>query len=517
MASIVNDTIVDSTVTITIPATTSGDTLLIYYTEVGGSTDTPTIADNLSSPSSDYTLLDKAVNTAFTQPIWQFVRLNVPAGITSITVNGTTGSTTAVWVRQIRGVSSVLYHSFDAGQTTASDTLSQTILSGDVPAFACGFGFGSGYGSADVTASGTVTQDAQGWYKGLGGNYRGVASHQSISSSGTCTVTTNETVATDYLNTGIVVFSTPLPTIAQKVNNEGPNPPDTSISNLYTVFPSGTLTGNTIVAFVSASDFSGVKDNVIVIDSSNNGYTKFSEQNTSQSGGSQSLWLFASQNVAGNATPANVNFTYGAGGGSDNFETAYILDIGNVIANSVIYAGGNTQNALAPGTNNLNSGPAFNVLANQVPCLMIALAFNTSSSGSNPTPTVGTGMTLLANIWAFSGATNGACIATQTITTPGSYQALFNQASSASEDCSCVALILQGVGGAAPIANVFKMYANGAIQANAFIQSAPPGNILMRFYGPNNAIQVANINANGGGYIKLLANGQLVCNNTIIV
>jgi hypothetical protein len=72
---------------------------------------------------------------------------------------------------------------------------------------------------------------------------------------------------------------------------------------------------------------------------------------------------------------------------------------------------------------------------------------NTSGTGGvGSTPTAGSGMTNLtgSGIWAYFGSNPSAAIAYQVITVPGTYQATFNQVSSASEDMGTVGIILQG-------------------------------------------------------------------------
>lgn len=131
----------------------------------------------------------------------------------------------------------------------------------------------------------------------------------------------------------------------------------------------------------------------------------------------------------------------------EDFMAGYIVEVGNVAVSPYVGKNGSVQNGLASGTNNCVSG-TITVTSGQVPCLMVALCMNTSVGGSHPTPTVGTGMTHVGDCWAFGG-TNGACVATQLITTAGNYQAVFNQASSSSEDMATTAMILM----AAPTAS----------------------------------------------------------------
>lgn len=72
--------------------------------------------------------------------------------------------------------------------------------------------------------------------------------------------------------------------------------------------------------------------------------------------------------------------------------------------------------------------------------------------------------------------------------------------------------------GTPTIPNVFKLYSNGAIQANVFTTNvALPTGIAFRL-GANNVFQAnGTIVQNGGGKIKFQANGQMICNNTIVV
>jgi hypothetical protein len=75
-----------------------------------------------------------------------------------------------------------------------------------------------------------------------------------------------------------------------------------------------------------------------------------------------------------------------------------------------------------------------------------------------------------------------------------------------------------GIAGATVTSKPFKLYANGAIQANVFTANValPPGVVLR--LGANNVLQANGlITLSGAGKIKIQSNGQLVCNNTIVV
>jgi hypothetical protein len=75
-----------------------------------------------------------------------------------------------------------------------------------------------------------------------------------------------------------------------------------------------------------------------------------------------------------------------------------------------------------------------------------------------------------------------------------------------------------GSSGSGTIPKIFKLYSNGAIQANSFTANVVlPPNVVLRF-GANNVLQANGlITQSGAGKIKIQSNGQLICNNTIVV
>lgn len=306
------------------------------------------------------------------------------------------------------------------------------------------------------------------------------------------------------------------PVIAQSFSNEGVNPPDTQLHGISQPFAANTGAGNTIIVFGTVSDYSGVHNDSKMTDTANNSYVFKNQQNTSQTGGSATIWCYIAQNIAGdNVSPANVSQGFTIGGDVEDYQSFYALEIGYANTTSYVGVSGNTQNALLPGANAIQSG-TITVSADQVPCMMIALAINSSGSGGSQSPAVGNGgMTLVANCWGFFSGQTCAAVAYQNITVAGTYQALFDQNSSVAEDIGVIAIIVKG-NSSVVLPTRFKIYANGAIQANAFIQAPLPSGIAMRFYS-NNALHVANLVSTGTGKIKLFANGQLSVNSTIIV
>jgi len=79
-----------------------------------------------------------------------------------------------------------------------------------------------------------------------------------------------------------------------------------------------------------------------------------------------------------------------------------------------------------------------------------------------------------------------------------------------------LAYVLKSSGSGSSI-KPFRMYSNGAFQANAFVQASLPTGVVLRLYGSNNVVHCANLIQSGTGKIKIQANGQLIVNNTIIV
>lgn len=277
---------------------------------------------------------------------------------------------------------------------------------------------------------------------------RGTAAHSSVSAT-TNTITVsgigiqlNDLVILSALWTN----SVQAPTIVQHAVNHGPGgTQQQQATAVFQAFGSNTTAGNAILAFYTLSDFAGIHTDLAAADSSGNTYSaKLSQQNTSQSGGSQTIAAFVAGNIAGGADTVHTYLS--TIGDSEDYQANYIIEVGNVAASPLIGNNGSTQNALATGTNNIVSG-TVTVSAGQVPCILIGLAANSSGTVA---PTVGTGMTLIENTWNFAGVNNLATVAYQKITTPGNYQAVFNQVDVAS-DMACIAVVLQAsTTGAAP-------------------------------------------------------------------
>lgn len=229
------------------------------------------------------------------------------------------------------------------------------------------------------------------------------------------------------------------PFVAQSKTNEGVTQP-TQQNGITTQFNSPTVRGNAIVAFYTVSDFAGVHTDLSATDTQTNAFTLQNQQNSNQAGGSQTVALLTATGIAGDTGAADTVSTFlSINGDVEDFQAAFLVEVGGVGALGVVGQSGNTQNALANGSNNAVSGN-ITLTAAQVPALMVAIC--TNSSGGT-VPTVGTGMTLLTNCWGFGGA-SGSTVATRLITTAGTYQAIFNQANGAATDITVNAVVFQG-------------------------------------------------------------------------
>lgn len=235
------------------------------------------------------------------------------------------------------------------------------------------------------------------------------------------------------------------PAIIQSISAEGANPNTTSVHFIAGTFASKTTAQNAIIAFRTVSDFAGIHADLTCTDTQNNFYRFIGQGNTNPGGGAQTLAGFYTLNIAGDSsTGETVTSGFTLGNDVEDFQALYILEIGGVSPVSAVVSSINVQNALSSGTNNVTSG-SMTVTAAMVPCFMVALSMNTSGHGTPVAPTVGTGMVSVANCWGFFTGTNTATVATQAITTPGTYSALFNQGSSAAEDMVTAAIVVSNM------------------------------------------------------------------------
>ena len=245
----------------------------------------------------------------------------------------------------------------------------------------------------------------------------------------------------------------PNPVLAQWLNNEGYNPPTTQVPSiqpfLTTTFPSAVSTGSARVVFYTVSDFAGIHTDLAASDTQSNGYIRLAQANTIQSGGAQSVAVLLAVNAAAGAAPT-VKTYLSTNGDTEDYQANVICEVTNVATSPLVGYNSNAQNALASGTNNITSG-TITVSALQVPCLMLAMSMNTSASAGSQTPAVGTGMTNVNNaLWGFHTAGITATLATQLITSAGSYAAIFS--APVTGDYATVAVILQGASLGVPVA-----------------------------------------------------------------
>lgn len=220
----------------------------------------------------------------------------------------------------------------------------------------------------------------------------------------------------------------------------------TQVNGITTQFPSKTTAGNAFAVFYSVSDYAGTHMDMSAKDTQLNSFTLQNQANTNPSGGAQSTAALTAYNIAGDPTTADTITTYlSTNGDVEDDQTALIIEVTGVAltgANSAQNA--TVSNALAQGTANLVSG-TVNITSAMLPCIAIAIAFNTSATATPYAPTVSGGLTLLRNCWTFGTGYPLATVGYQIITTPGTYQAVFNQVSPAASDCNVNLVVLPGV------------------------------------------------------------------------
>jgi len=226
----------------------------------------------------------------------------------------------------------------------------------------------------------------------------------------------------------------------QSNDNDGAGSEPNQVHSVITTM--GTVTaGSAIVVFNTLSDFAGVHNDLKCTDSQLNTYALLDQRNSNSAGGAATTASWLAVNVAGGANTVTNGFTSGAD--VEDFQAAYVIEVGGVAASPLVGHSGNTQNALANGTNNVLTGTVV-VSSGQCPCRMYAIAMNTNGSG-NP-PTVGTGMTLIANAWGFGGSPNTVTVAYRDISVAGTYQGIFNQVAG-TVDVTSNMVIVTSVGG----------------------------------------------------------------------
>lgn len=211
-------------------------------------------------------------------------------------------------------------------------------------------------------------------------------------------------------------------------------------------FGSNTGAGNSIAVFYTVSDFAGIHTDMSAQDSDSNAYTNKTQANTSATGGAASLAICVANNIVGDvSTPMTVNGYLTTGGDVEDFQAILAIEV--QATTGFIGANSQAQNALAPGSGNIQSG-TVTVAANQLPALLVACAYNTSNNAASASsvgvPTVSGGLTLLTSDWVYASFTT-AVFAYQVITAAGTYQAAFNQTSTVNEDIACAVAIFAGV------------------------------------------------------------------------
>lgn len=265
-----------------------------------------------------------------------------------------------------------------------------------------------------------------------------------------------------------------LPTIIQSPNGNEGNPAS-SIRGVAEAFGSANTAGNTIVAFATFALDAATKlphTDCEAIDTQRNSYTRINQSNTNPlPAGAQSVAVMVASAINGGANTVTTQF---AGSGNvEDFWANRIYELGGVLGAIDSSNGANAQNGLAAG-GTIQSGPIV-VTSAQVPCLLMAVGFNTSAN-QNTTPTAQSpsGMTLVNHdtIWAFGATNPSACVAWWSITAPGTYRGQFTNTSTHTEDCSSNAVAFFGTSSPAALGGAASDLTIGAAALATAIQAA---------------------------------------------
>jgi len=189
-------------------------------------------------------------------------------------------------------------------------------------------------------------------------------------------------------------------------------------------FKSLTTAGNTIWVGVTLSDYAGVHT-ISVTDTQGNVYTRLDQKND-PAPGSQSVAHFYAANIAGDtSTPDTITVVWT----NENYKGVLAAEISGVTKAPLVAHGGNIQDALGVGTDNVTSGPLA-VTSAQAPALLLALSMNTSGGSSDTGgsgyggPAAGSGLTQVMALWDWG--VNLATFATRSVTGAESVTGTFN-------------------------------------------------------------------------------------------
>ena len=274
--------------------------------------------------------------------------------------------------------------------------------------------------------------------------------------------------------------------IVQTKDNEGYNPPNSGStpSTLTTQFTNKTAAGNAILDIATSADYGGYNTTLTCTDSDGNTYANVASVIGARTSlnTSQEVIAWLATNISGaSATSVTDNF----GGGDHDYRADYLAEIHGL--NGTVQTSSTVANpaAIAPGANACVP-PAITVT--QVPGLLIGFCQNTSALGTGFTPSAGTGMTPLVQMWDYQGTQpNSACIATQIITTAGPVQAKFNQNSSVSEYMQTMQMYFPGgsIVGTPAATPVFSLAAGTYTGSQTLtITDSTPGSTI--YYSTNN-------------------------------
>jgi hypothetical protein len=203
------------------------------------------------------------------------------------------------------------------------------------------------------------------------------------------------------------------------------NPTHGGANTWDTSFSQDTLAGSTILVLGGISDFN-VHHTLTCTDSQGNTYSQLDfERDT----GNYTYTNFILQNAPSIPHTATITVSSDSGSGFDDYTGAWIAEVENVKAASLIGHSANMATATSTSTDSFSSG---NIAGGTAPALMVAWCSNTTvqdgDAMSTPTPfvpTVGTGFTQEGTSWQFDLGAPAVVLASKHFSNPGTVAATF--------------------------------------------------------------------------------------------
>ena len=249
---------------------------------------------------------------------------------------------------------------------------------------------------------------------------------------------------------------TATPTLIQVQDNEGPNPPNTPLSSVTTLFASNVTPSNTIIGLHTIATYAGQHPALQFSDSAGDQVPILQQilnPSANQMGAnpttnySQQMEMFDVLNAIGGQTSVTVQTPT-----SDQDYQAMFLTEWADVDHIAGFAANNQAGVVVgqpwvgiPNGAALTSGN-ITVAATDLPAVIVGFCMNQSALGTGViSPAIAdSGVTGFENVWGFNTGKLTATFTYRTINTPGTYSANFTARSSTNESYMTMAVVLAG-------------------------------------------------------------------------